>query len=392
MCRADFQGIFPLPRGVDSVLKVWYSSVGRIKRREVERMAVIKDVAQLANLSVSAVSKYLKSPDSVRADTRKRIEKAIKDLNYVPSAAARSLRTGLTGMITVICPNITNPFFAELFHNIQQCASQYGYTSILQTQDVPNASVLKERLVWNGSVGVDGIIVCFPDDASIVDIINSQCAGTPVVYMTWKPLCDWVSNAVLLDVEDGIYIATRHLLDCGHRRIGYIGAAGSITSAEKFKGYERAMHEAEAEITQEYIFHGPYGLDTGFQAAARFMNNATPPSAAVTESDVFAIGCLKYCLRNAIHVPETLSITGYDDVPMAVMYEPPLTTIHLPLVDMARATVDKLHCLISQHESGVAVDHGPVFHAKLVVRKTTNPAFQVLQDVSRSDAAEASAR
>ncbi|MEG2860093.1 MAG: LacI family DNA-binding transcriptional regulator, partial [Clostridia bacterium] len=185
-------------------------------------MAAIKDVAMRAGLSVSAVSKYLKRSDSVRQDTRERIERAIQELHYVPSAAARSLRTGLTGMLTVISPNITNPFFAELFRDIQHFASNYGYTTILQTQDDTHAPTLFDRLSWNGSVGVDGIIVCFPDDDTVVDYVNRYCPETPIVYLTWHPLNERVQSAVLLDVENGLYIATRHLLSQGHRLIGYI--------------------------------------------------------------------------------------------------------------------------------------------------------------------------
>ena len=338
-------------------------------------MAVIKDVAHRADLSVSAVSKYLKRPDSVRPDTRKRIEQAIKELNYVPSAAARSLRTGLTGMLMVICPNISNPFFAELFGDIQRFASGYGYTCILQTQDGQHSSLLMDRLAWNGSIGVDGIIVCFPDDDAVVDLIDRQCPKAAAVYLTWHPLSERVRSAVLLDVEDGLYIATKHLISLGHRVIGYIGAPiASITSVEKFKGYASALREAGLDATPEYAFHGPYGLDTGYRAAAHFFQCAYPPTAAVTESDVFAIGCLKYCLRNAISVPGEMAVTGFDDVPMAYMYEPPLTTVRLPLREMARAAVEKLHAQVAGRDAPAA--QNPVFKASLVVRKSTNPDFE----------------
>ncbi|MEG1516375.1 MAG: LacI family DNA-binding transcriptional regulator [Clostridia bacterium] len=296
----------------------------------------------------------------------------------MPSAAARSLRTGLTGMLTVISPNITNPFFAELFRDIQHFASNYGYTTILQTQDDTHAPTLFDRLSWNGSVGVDGIIVCFPDDDTVVDYVNRYCPETPIVYLTWHPLNERVQSAVLLDVENGLYIATRHLLSQGHRLIGYIGAPDtSITSKEKFKGYVAALAQDGIAVSPEFVFHGPYGLETGYRAAESALRGTHRPTAVVTESDVFAIGCIKYCLHNARSVPNDMAVTGFDDIPMANMYEPPLTTVRLPVTEMAHAAVDKLHALIARRGEAEPLNKAEsIFYAKLIVRRSTDPNYE----------------
>ena len=195
-------------------------------------MAVIKDVAETAGLSVSVVSKYLKNPDSVRPDTKTRIEKAIKELNYVPSAQAQSLRTGRTGMIAVISPNVTNPFFAELFSIIQSQAAKVGYIVVLQTissikktNDEPN-----ERFSTFSSLirHVDGIIVCFPDDDNVISFLRHQWKKQPIVALNWKADKKADIN-LLVDVEEGIYKITNYLISIGRKSIGYIGRPRTVS-------------------------------------------------------------------------------------------------------------------------------------------------------------------
>ncbi len=339
-------------------------------------MAVIKDVAYLAGLSVSAVSKYLKNPDSVRPDTRQKIESAIKELNYVPSTEARALRTGLTGMISIISPNITNPFFAELFSIIQTSAAERGYTAILQTlsgmQESSGGSVVSKPFAVSSISRVDGMIVCFPDDEEVITFVKQQWGNIPMVLLAWNPR-EAASANIVLDVEKGIYTATKHLLSMGHRRIGYVGAPqSSTTSREKQKGYVKALSEQWLTVRPELLYHGPYDAETGYQAARTFWHGEIRPTAIVTEADIFAIGCIKYCHRKSIDVPGELAVTGFDDIPMAALYQPPITTVRLPIGDMGRTAVDRLYGII--HGSPGA--GGDIrYDGGLVVRKSTDSSY-----------------
>jgi DNA-binding LacI/PurR family transcriptional regulator len=339
-------------------------------------IAVIKDVANLAGLSVSAVSKYLKNPDSVRPDTRQRIESAIEELNYVPSTEARALRTGLTGMISIISPNITNPFFAELFSVIQKSAAEKGYTSILQTisriQESGN-SVVSKPFVVSSISRVDGLIVCFPDDEEVISFVKQQWGNIPMVLLAWNSR-EAASANIVLDVEEGIYIATQHLLSMGHRRISYVGAPqSSTTSRKKQKGYVRAMTEQWLAVRPEFIYHGCYGTETGYEAARAFWHAKTRPTAIVTEADIFAIGCIKYCHRKGIDVPGEMAVTGFDDIPMAAMYQPPITTVRLPIEDMGRTAVRTLYDII--HGSTKAVRRDTRYEGELVIRRSTDSNY-----------------
>ncbi len=349
-------------------------------------MAVIKDVAETAGLSVSVVSKYLKNPDSVRPDTKTRIEKAIKELNYVPSAQAQSLRTGRTGMIAVISPNVTNPFFAELFRIIQSQAAKVGYIVVLQTissikktNDEPN-----ERFSTFSSLirHVDGIIVCFPDDDNVISFLRHQWKKQPIVALNWKADKKADIN-LLVDVEEGIYKITNYLISIGRKSIGYIGAPeDSVTSRSKKNGYLRAMEENRLEIRPDFIFHGPYNVETGYFGTQNMYQSSERPDAIVTEADIFAFGSIKYCHQNRIKTPDDVAVTGFDDLPMAAMSHPSLTTISLPIKDMGKQAVECLYSLIFKKEidpSGL----NPDYRAQIVIRQSTDLNYDSVNDIRR---------
>lgn len=340
-------------------------------------MAVIKDVANLAGLSVSVISKYLKNPDSVRDDTRERIESAISELNYVPSTQARALRTGKTGLISIISPNITNPFFAELFSAIHEKALAVGYTTILQT--IPTArqmtnSVVSHPFAVMSINRVDGMIVCFPDEDEIVDILRKRWRHIPLVLLSWNTSGEADANLVV-NLETGIYNTAKYLLAQGHTKIGYVGAPkSSTTSREKQNGYIRALVEAGLPVNQELIYHGPYDSMTGYQAAKKFWNQSMCPTSIITEADIFAVGCIKYCHQKQIQIPRQMAVTGFDDIPIAAMYQPPITTMRIPIEQMAVDAVCALCSLLGENESWGPIDMR--YETELVIRRSTNPDYQ----------------
>lgn len=335
-------------------------------------MATIKDVAKLSGYSVAAVSKYLKNPTSVRATTKEQIEKAICELDYCPSTQARALRSGKTGMISIISPNITNPFFAELFTAIQQKASEYGYTALLQTiPDIRNEqnSIVSRAFAVSSIQRVDGIIVCFPDDETLVQQLREQWKNVPIALMSWDEEKEIPINLVV-DVERGMYEAAKYLIEIGHQVIGYIGAPGnSITSKQKQKGFLHAMEEAGLLVIPELRYHASYSLETGYQAAEKFHGNSPRPTAVLTEADIFAIGFIKYCHKNNIAIPGEAAVVGFDDIPMAAMYHPPISTVQLPIREIGEKAMESLcHVLQNDSHARITASYSP----RLIVRDSTS--------------------
>jgi len=332
-------------------------------------MAAIKDVAKLAGMSVSVVSKYLKNPKSVRKETLEKIEVAIETLHYIPSPIARSLRTKRTGMVAVVVPSIINPFFAELFEFIRQTCNKESLLAILQT--VEDEKEIAQTIQSIQSRQVDGVILCFPDQEHFLTRLKDRVPNIPIATMNWHRM-DHNGGNIIVDLKRGIYEVTSHLINIGCTRIGYIGGpAESTTSKEKFQGFLSALEKCG---TAPFQYVDPDTVKLG-KASMRFGHNSmreihkTNPliQAIVCENDALAIGCATYCMHQRIEIPRQLMITGFDDIPLAAMFEPPLTTVRLPIEDMGKCAVK----MIQGQLEGTNKDETIFFDTKIILRETT---------------------
>jgi LacI family transcriptional regulator len=331
-------------------------------------MAAIKDVAKLAGMSVAVVSKYLKNPGSVRADTKTRIESAINTLNYVPSPVARSLRTKRSGMIAVVVPSIVNPFFAEMYESIRHACTACEILAILLTAETQDE--MRQTIQSIVSRQVDGVVLCFPDQESFLTELKEKAPNLPLTIMTWHALDENIGN-IVLDVRKGIFEATSHLISLGCKEIGYIGGSSeSIISSEKYKGFLAALNN-EAITKKEdssNIRHGKATMRFGHDAMKEIYESNPSIQGVVCENDALAIGCVTYCLHQHIEIPNQIMITGFDDIPLAAMFEPPITTVRLPVDEMGQCAVEMIKSQIEGNMSKEA----KVFETKLVARGTTS--------------------
>jgi DNA-binding LacI/PurR family transcriptional regulator len=298
-------------------------------------MAVIKEVAERAGVSVGSVSKYLHHPKTLKPDTRRRIEAAIEALDYRPSPLAQSLRTGRTGVIAVSVPDIINPFFAETYSAIHRAAGLRGLATVLHTTD-SRLETLRESLSQRAIRQVDGAIFCFLDESEAVNEYLGRVARRIPVVLLSEDLANTRFDAVAIDVRDGIRQATTHLAETGRRRIAYVGGPEtSRISRDKHAGYLQGLERSRLAPDPSLRCTGPFTLPTGYQAARSFMLAPAPPDAIVAENDLLALGCLKYLLQQRIAVPGQVAVSGFDDISLAAMYEPALTTVAIPVEAMA---------------------------------------------------------
>lgn len=309
---------------------------------------VMKDVAKYAGLSVSVVSKYLKSPNSVRDDTRQKIETAISALGYVPNLNARSLRTGRTNLISVIIPELTDPIYIAFFDELRQVMRPLGISMLLQTvEDTPDSNRGGHFFSVDQLQPVDAVIICFPDDEKLVEETAAR-AGCPVVLIHWRSHPAAAVN-IVVDVAEGMYLATRYLLDQGHTRLAYIGGPDwSCQSNQKREGFLRAVREAGCLQSCENVFRGADRVDVGFSGAEALLKLHTPPTAIVTENDQLAVGCFQYCLTYDLRTPEDLTFTGYGDTFLAMLAVPQITSVHIPLPEICKAIAE---CLTAYWET-----------------------------------------
>jgi len=330
-------------------------------------MAVIKDVAKLAGVSVGTVSKYLNKKGNLKEETRKKVEYAINKLQYKPSPVARSMRTGKTNTIAIIAPDITNPFFAEIYNSIRQCAAQNGYVSILYTTS-DDPKILKNYLTSTSIKQADGIILCFVDeDEDVAQFMDEIQKSIPIVMLSWN-INNTKFNCVSIDVFEGAMKATNHLISLGHKRIAYVGGHDRV-SVEKHNGFIKALKAAALESKPEFEYFGDFNLQTGFYATRKFCMLPDMPTAIFAENDIIAIGCIKYLLQNNIRVPEDVAVIGFDNIKLSAMYEPSLSTISLPIVQMGEEAVKLLLSIMHKNNANNKV---LILKNELIVRSSTD--------------------
>lgn len=286
-------------------------------------MATIKDVAARAGISYTTVSHVVNGTRPVSDQVRRKVEAAIAELGYVPSGVARSLRARATGTLGLLVPNASNPYFAELARGIEDHAERNGYSVILCNSDddidkqLRYLRVLLERRI-------DGLIVAtVASDAAFAQALaNLQ---VPLVLVD-RSLEGVNADQLRVDHEQGAYLATRHLLELGHRRIVCIGGPASTQVAQlRAAGYQRALDEAG--VAARAVVDCPFTSPAG-HAAARVLLAAEPrPTAIFAGNDMIALGVLRAAAEHQLQVPRQLSVVGFDDIEVSRYLHPALTTV-----------------------------------------------------------------
>jgi LacI family transcriptional regulator len=299
----------------------------------------IKDVAQRAGVSVGTVSRVLAKNKTVSEDIRTRVEATIEAIGYRPNILGRSLRLNKTDIIGLVVPDITNPFFAELAKHVEMLASAEGYSVLLaNTHDDPKAEKQQiETLLGRLPAG----LILVPVSNSLFD---GMVTGTRTVTVD-RPLSGHALVAV--DNRRGGYLAADHLLSLGHRRLGYIsGPSSTDVSAERRDGFLARLDAFRETHPGEYVapqlVEGHFDYRSGEELGKRLLSQplVSRPTAIATASDQQAIGLLRAAGDMGVRVPSDLSIVGFDDIPLASLVLPRLTTIRQPIDEIARLALE----------------------------------------------------
>jgi LacI family transcriptional regulator len=326
------------------------------------------DVARLARVVPSTVSYVVNNgPRSVSVAARERVLKAIAKLGYHPSDVARSLRTKRTQTIGLVIPDITNPYYGEMTQAIEEVSFQHGYMVILA-----HSSHLPERELRYSHVlrskQVDGVIF-LPVTSDLEPLYFLERAGIQLVILE-REVPGYA--CIVCDEHRGGYLATRHLIEMGHRRIGCIVLAGdSTSSAARVEGYRAALAEASIPLETDCVVESEYGYVAGEVAARRFLKQPNRPTAVVAHNDLIAIGAMKAFAEAGLRIPGDVSVIGFDDIAAASYVKPRLTTIACPKRQMGRAAIEMLLNLL---KSSASVFAGTVrLPVDLIVRESTGP-------------------
>jgi len=341
-------------------------------------MASIIDVARIANVSIATVSRVLTgSTHPVSEETRARVLEAARRLNYSPSALAKAMVTGDTYIVGVIIGDATDPYFAAIVRGVEDVARKHGYLVIVCNSDRVPAIELKYLRTLN-DYRVDGVI--FAGGGLLDETYLREMRQALEVFYEREAVCVslgkhlFPSLSVTVDNMRAVQDAVDYLISLGHMEIAYISGPKLLTTAElRLRGYKQAMERHGLTIHEEFILSGEYKYESGLQAARAIHALPRKPTAVMASNDIMAVGCIVGLKELGYAIPEDISVMGIDDIPMARIVDPPLTTIALPMYDLGATGME---ALIKLRRGEITLDDNVVLPHRLVVRKSTAPLRQ----------------
>lgn len=304
-------------------------------------MATMKDIARLAGVSTSTVSHVINKSRFVSEDIAERVNKAAQDLNYAPSALARSLKMNRTRTIGMLVTTSTNPFFGEVVKGVERSCYHKGYNLILCNTEGDNER-MKASINTLLQKRVDGLLLmCSTLEGERIEVFD-RYPDIPVVVMDWGPML-FPSDKIQDNSLRGGYIAANYLIECGHKEIGCItGPLIRHQAQMRYEGYKRAVLEAGLDIHPNWIVEADFECEGGYEAFNKMLAKGPLPSAIFVSNDMMAMGVINAANEKGIRIPEDLSLMGYDDIHIARFMSPALTTIHQPKYRLGKAAVDTL--------------------------------------------------
>ena len=343
------------------------------------KAATIRDVAERAGVSVASVSRTLNGAGPVTDATRARVLEAVEALHYVPHSGARSLSTSKTQTVGVILPDLFGEFFSELIRGMDVAARALGYHLIVSSShdDADEASAAIRSMRGR----VDGLIVLSPHlDAA--NLAASMAGRTPILLMNGGAT-DAGRPSIVVDNHGGAVQAVEHLIATGRERIAHIaGPAGNLEAEARLAGYLQAMAAAGLPTT---VIDGNFTRESGQKAGTVLAARAGRPDAVFVANDNMAVGAMLAFQEAGLRVPEDVALVGFDDIPLASLVRPGLTTLRINISDTGRNALERLVGLIkSAGEPAAAACE--VVRPELVVRPSSLAAAPTRSPTAEADA------
>jgi DNA-binding LacI/PurR family transcriptional regulator len=313
-------------------------------RRELGMAATLRDVAERAQVSVRTVSNVVSGYQHVSEDMRRRVRAAMDELGYRPNPIARTLRTGRTGVLALVVPEIAVPYFAELAREVIDAAAEIGYRVMI---DQTGHDHERERRLLTGedrTMLFDGVL--FSPLVSRAELLEMNPTATMPLVLLGEHDFDGRYDHVAIDNVRAARDATQHLLDRGRRRVAAIGAQPQeeyATPQQRTAGYEQVLRETGLEPLPGYLQPAAhYSREDGYRAARALLGLPEPPDAIFCYSDLLAMGAMRAVFDAGLRVPEDVAIIGVDDIEEGRYARPTLSTVSLDTPFIARSAVARI--------------------------------------------------
>ena len=341
------------------------------RRKKNSGEVTIIDVAREANVSYSTVSRVVNNKEYVKPETRRRVVQAMSRLGYQVNMQARSLAGGRSNVIGLLVVDLTTQYMGEIMRGIDDVLAANQYELMLYTT---HRRKTKESTYVNMMARglADGLLIVLPRNTD--EYLESlRTRDFPYVLIDQTSV-DESDLTVYSSNQQGGYEATKHLIELGHRRIGIIsGWMDMISAKDRLEGYKAALADHNIPLNPELIFEGDFTQSSGYSGATRFLHMEERPTAVFASNDVQAMGVIEATRACGLHVPKDLSVIGFDDIPMAALSNPQLTTVHQPLQEMGKLATQMLLESINNSEEKVKKSTSKILPTELIIRETTAP-------------------
>ncbi|MEM8984361.1 MAG: LacI family DNA-binding transcriptional regulator [Pseudomonadota bacterium] len=298
--------------------------------RPKQQRVTIKDIAAAADVDPSTVTRALQGSDRVKAATRQRISALATQMGYVPNMAARTLVTQRSQLLGLVVPDMTNPFFADLARGVEEESASQRLRILIRNTDGDEVAE-REAIRFFLELKVDGMLV--PMARSSDAFYKTLSDEIPLIHINRVDARHHVS----CDMAYGTRAVVDHLIELGHRRIGFVTGPASPAQRPKRHGYEAALRGAGIAIDDDLVLHFDGSLACVEALADAVLRVA--PTAVFAWNDVCAMGLIRALRDRGIAVPADVSVAGHDDIALAACYDPPLTTVHWPMYELGQQAV-----------------------------------------------------
>lgn len=331
-------------------------------------MVTIYEVAKEADVSPKTAARIL-AGEKGRPYNKQRVLAAAQKLGYVRNQQAANLRSGKSGLLGLVVPDIKNPYYPIFFQAVHDIANSYGY-QILLSSTFGRKSEEAHALRMFEVNRVEGILLNAAEGESDedCDIILTRFLdrGVPVI-VAGRPTRSVQADEIVLKNKAGFEKSTGYLFKIGRRRIAFIsGSRTAMGTVERFEGYAATLQRHKLPLQPAFVSYGEFTPESGYQQTLRLLELPTPPDAIVAANDVLALGALKACESLGRRVPQDVAIVGCDDIPLAQLVTPALTTLRQPTEQTARDCVTLLLERIRSHD--VSNPRKLVYESELLIR------------------------
>jgi LacI family transcriptional regulator len=333
----------------------------------------IREIAKRAKVSTATVSRTINRVPTVDPQLAKRVWKVVEELGYYPNTQARALVSGRTRIFGLIVSDMTNPFFPEIVQSFEDIAVEHGY-EILLTSTVHDPKRMEGSVRRMIERRVEGVaILTFGMEESLLEGLRFR--KVPLVFIDVGPPLPHVCN-IRIDYQRGIRQAVQHLAALRHERIAFIAGPLHLPSAVTRKAaFESSLREIGMRVDPELVLQGDHTMEGGMRAYDELARKSARPTAIMCSNDMTAIGVIREAYERGVSVPQELSVIGFDDIRLSRFFIPPLTTIQMSQVEIARLA---FRALVTEVERETPSSKGTeyVLNTDLVLRKSTALASQ----------------